>query len=208
MIALYSFLGKMVLFGLCRATRFEEINAGYVRNYIFQKKQNLIFAFWHNRLFYMTYFLAMKYVRRGHKVVVFSSYSKDGEIMARLETSLGAAVVRGSTSKGAIEGLINLYRKTQSGFSPVITPDGPRGPKYEVQDGLLFLAQKTSFPVIPVSYTPTKSYRFNSWDNFMIPLPFSRVKVIYGEPIVANTTHSREELRKKIKEALMKITFD
>lgn len=204
----YSLLGRIFLFLLCRCTRFEEINAGYIREYIFHKRSNVIFAFWHNRLFYMTYFLATHYLWRGHKVVVFSSYSKDGEIMARLETGLGAAVVRGSTSRGAIEGLINLYRKAMTGYSPVITPDGPRGPKYEVQDGLLFLAQKTGFPIIPVSWNANKFYRFKSWDGFMIPLPLAHIKVTYGEPVLAREGEDKEALRARIKDALMEITVD
>jgi hypothetical protein len=196
------------LFSLCRSTRFDEVDADYTRQYVLHKRRNVIFAFWHNRLFYMTYFLATRYLWRGHKVVVFSSYSKDGEIMAGLESSLGAAVVRGSTSKGAIEGLINLYRKALSGYSPVITPDGPRGPKYEVQDGILFLAKKTGFPIIPISYTADQFYRFKSWDRFIVPLPFAHIKVIYGEPIIASDDMGKEELRKQIKDALMTITID
>jgi lysophospholipid acyltransferase (LPLAT)-like uncharacterized protein len=205
MLWFYSLLGRWFLFALCRTTRIEEINAAYVKDYVFNKQKNVIFAFWHNRLFYMTYFLATRYLWRGHKLVVFSSYSKDGEIMARLETALGAAVIRGSTSKGAIEGLINLYRKALSGYSPVVTPDGPRGPKYEVQDGIIFLAKKTGFPVIPVSYQANRSYKFNSWDNFIIPLPLAHIKIIYGEPIIARDDTDKEGLRERIKTALMKI---
>lgn len=205
---IYSLLGRLFLFLLCRTTRFKEINADYTHGYALHNHRNVIFTFWHNRLFYMTYFFTVRYVWRGHKVVVFSSYSKDGEIMAGLESSLGAAVVRGSTSKGAIEGLISLYRKAISGYSPVITPDGPKGPKYEVQDGLLFLAKKTGFPVIPISYTADKVYRFKSWDRFMMPLPFAHIKVIYGQPIIASDDMPKEELRKRIKDALMAITID
>jgi lysophospholipid acyltransferase (LPLAT)-like uncharacterized protein len=205
---IYSLLGQLVMFLLCRTTRFKEINAGYAHEYTLRKQRNVIFTFWHNRLFYMTYFFAIRYVYCGHKVVVLSSHSKDGEIMAGLESALGASVVRGSTSRGAIEGLINLYRKASSGYSPVITPDGPRGPKYEVQDGLLFLAKKTGFPIIPISYSADKVHRFKSWDRFMIPLPFANVKVIYGPPIIISDDMPKEEARRKIKDALMAITID
>ena len=208
MIPLYWRLGKAVLFGLCRTCRFREINAGLVRDFVSDRTKNVIFVFWHNRMFFMTYFMKIRYVARGHKLLVFSSYSKDGEIMTRLESSLGTSVIRGSTSKGAIKGLINLLRKALTGYSPVITPDGPRGPKYEVQDGLLFLSQKTGFPIIPISWNASKFYRFKSWDSFMIPLPGARVTVTYGQPVIAQANEDKEALRKRIKDALMKITVD
>jgi len=208
MITLYWLLGKTVLFLLCRSVRFREINAQPVRDLVPDKSKNAIFVFWHNRMFYMTYFMKIRYVARGHRLLVFSSYSKDGEIMTRLESSLGTAVIRGSTSKGAIKGLINLLRKALTGYSPVITPDGPRGPKYEVQDGLVFLAQKTGFPVIPISWNADKVHRFKSWDSFMIPLPLARVRVTYGQPVIAQPNEDKESLRQRIKDALMKITVD
>ena len=208
MIPLYWRLGKAVLFFLCRTTRFKEINAEQVRDLVPDKNQNAIFVFWHNRMFFMTYFMAIRYIYRGHRVVVFSSHSKDGEIMTRLESSLGASVIRGSTSKGAIKGLINLFRKALTGYSPVITPDGPRGPKYEVQDGLVFLAQKTGFPIIPISWNANRFHRFKSWDSFMIPLPFARVRVTYGQPVIAQAHEDKEALRQRIKDALMEITVD
>lgn len=208
MTGLYSTLGRYVLFGLCRTLRVEETNGGFTRDYALNKKQNVIFAFWHNRLFFMTYYLATRYLWRGHNVVVFSSHSRDGEIMARLETKLGAAVVRGSTSRGGIEGLINLYRKARTGYSPVITPDGPRGPKYEVHDGLLFLAKKTGYPVIPISWTSNRFHHFKSWDGFMMPKLFTKIQVVYGKPIFADKNTDKEQLRSQIKNALMEITMD
>ena len=208
MIPLYWRLGKAVLFFLCRTTRFKEINAEQVRDLVPDKNQNAIFVFWHNRMFFMTYFMKIRYVCQGHRLLVFSSYSKDGEIMTRLESSLGTSVIRGSTSKGAIKGLINLLRKALTGYSPVITPDGPRGPKYEVQDGLVFLAQKTGFPIIPISWNANRFYRFKSWDSFMIPLPFARVRVTYGQPVIAQAHEDKEALRQRIKDALMEITVD
>ncbi|HLD35203.1 MAG TPA: lysophospholipid acyltransferase family protein [Planctomycetota bacterium] len=208
MISLYWRLGKAILFALCRTCRFREINAQPARDLVPDKSRSAIFVFWHNRMFFMTYFMKIRYVARGHKLLVFSSYSKDGEIMTRLESSLGTSVIRGSTSKGAIKGLINLLRKALTGYSPVITPDGPRGPKYEVQDGLLFLAQKTGFPIIPVSWSANRFHRFKSWDSFMIPMPFARVNVTYGQPVIAQVGEDKETLRQRIKDALMEITVD
>jgi len=208
MISLYWRLAKAVLFGLCRCTRFKETNAAQVRDLVSDRTKNAIFVFWHNRMFFMTYLMKIRYVARGHRLVVFSSYSKDGEIMTRLESSLGTSVIRGSTSKGAIKGLINLLRKVRTGYSPVITPDGPRGPKYEVQDGLLFMAQKTGLPVIPVSWNADRVHRFKSWDSFMVPLPFAHVNVTYGQPVIAQAGEDKESLRRRIKDALMKITVD
>jgi lysophospholipid acyltransferase (LPLAT)-like uncharacterized protein len=123
-----------------------------------------------------------------------------------METSLGAQVVRGSSSRNSRQGLLEMYRTAASGVSPVITPDGPRGPKYQVKSGLVFLAQKTGFPIIPLTYTIDRAYRFKSWDNLILPAPLSRATVIYGDPIFVPRDVNkvqREEFTRKIEQALM-----
>ncbi|MBI4713255.1 MAG: lysophospholipid acyltransferase family protein [Planctomycetes bacterium] len=199
-ITFSSSAGRFFLLGLGRTWNIDEVNSRPSREIILGRKENVIFAFWHNRLFFMTYYLATRFIRRGHRVVVFSSYSKDGEIMTRLETKLGASVVRGSSSKRSREGLLSLYRVSKEGHSPAITPDGPRGPKYQVKGGIVFLAQKTGFPIIPLTYSVDKALRLNSWDNFIVPLPFARATVHYGEPVYIPPEVSKPEREKYIKQ--------
>lgn len=205
-IWLSSSFARIFIIALGRSISIKEENSTSVKDYIFRQRRNVIFAFWHNRLLLMTYYLATRYLWRGHNVVVFSSYSKDGEIMTQMETKLGANVVRGSSSKKSRQGLLALYRTAAGGSSPVITPDGPRGPKYEVKAGLVFLAQKTGFPIIPITYKVDRALVLNSWDNFIVPLPLSNARIIYGQPIFIPeklTKEERADFMGKIKQALM-----
>jgi lysophospholipid acyltransferase (LPLAT)-like uncharacterized protein len=205
-IWLSSSFARFFVLTLGRTISIKEENIKPVHDYIFRQKKNAIFAFWHNRLLFMTYYFTARYIRRGHNVAVLSSYSKDGEIMTQMETKLGATVVRGSSSRKSRQGLLSLYRTALSGASPVITPDGPRGPKYQVKAGLVFLAQKTGFPIIPVTYKIDRALVLNSWDNFIIPAPLSNARVIYGEPIYIPERITKEErldFMEKIKQALM-----
>ncbi|MFH1228715.1 MAG: lysophospholipid acyltransferase family protein [Planctomycetota bacterium] len=205
-IWLSSSLARCFVLSLGRTIKIKEEHSQPARDYIFGRKQNVIFAFWHNRLLFMTYYLTTRYIWRGHNVAVLSSYSKDGEIMTQMETNLGATVVRGSSSRKSRQGLLSLYRTAMGGASPVITPDGPRGPKYQVKAGLIFLAQKTGFPIIPITYKVDRSLVLNSWDNFIIPVPLSNVRVIYGDPIFVPDTITKEErsdFMEKIQKVLM-----
>jgi hypothetical protein len=211
-----SALARLFLTVVCETIRFKEEGFNLVREWLGPEHRPVILAFWHNRIFYLTYYLAKYCIRRGHKLVVLSSLSRDGEIMARLETQLGAAVVRGSSSRRGRQGFVELCRLAtpdkngmRATYSPVITVDGPRGPKYEIQPGIILLAQKTGLPIIPVSYRPSLSYIFDSWDKFILPLPFSRVQVRYGNPIRVKKDVSPEEsikLRIALREELLKIS--
>ncbi|MFA5793545.1 MAG: lysophospholipid acyltransferase family protein [Candidatus Brocadiia bacterium] len=205
-IWLSSSFARIFVLALGRTISIKEEHSQPARDYIFGQNKNVIFAFWHNRLLFMTYYLTTRYIRRGHNVAVLSSYSKDGEIMTQMETKLGATVVRGSSSRKSRQGLLSLYRTALGGSSPVITPDGPRGPKYQVKAGLVFLAQKTGFPIIPITYKVDRALVLNSWDNFIIPAPLSNVRVIYGDPIFIPgdiTKEERVDFTEKIRQALM-----
>jgi lysophospholipid acyltransferase (LPLAT)-like uncharacterized protein len=209
-------LARLFLAVVCETIYTKEIGFDLVKKYLASPQQSAIFAFWHNRIFYLTYYFAKRFIRQGFKPVVLSSLSRDGEIMARLESKLGAFVVRGSSSRRGRQGLLELYRLARpakngqpSGFSPVITVDGPRGPKYEIQPGIILIAQKTGLPIIPISYQVTRSYIFNSWDNFILPLPFARVTVHYGKPIIipGNLTKTETaQLKHELKQELLKIS--
>ncbi len=213
---LISALTRLFLVVICETIRFKEVDFGLVNKQLTQPQQSVIFAFWHNRIFYLTYYLARRFIRRGYKLVVLSSLSQDGEIMAQLESKLGAFVVRGSSSRRGRQGLLELYRLARpnkngqsSGYSPVLTVDGPRGPKYEIQPGVILLAQKTGLPILPVSYQINRCYIFNSWDSFILPLPFSRAQVCYGKPILVKKDLTEREIiqiRHELKKELLKIS--
>ncbi|NIQ54300.1 MAG: DUF374 domain-containing protein, partial [Gammaproteobacteria bacterium] len=91
--------------------------------------------------------------------------------------------VRGSSSRGAGAGLRNLLREAGAGRSVVLTPDGPRGPRQTMKPGALVVAQLTGLPVVPVSAGASRAFWFDSgWDRFLVPAPFARIVIGYGEP--------------------------
>ncbi len=146
-----------------------------------------IFAFWHSRL------LPLAYTHRGRGAAVLVSRSRDGELIAGIIQRLGFATARGSSSRGAGEAVLELLRWGEQGHVLAVTPDGPRGPAEEVKPGLVFLASRTGYPIIPVATAASAATILPSWDGFRIPRPFSRVVVAYGEPIRVPADLSAEQ---------------
>ncbi len=147
--------------------------------------QPLIFAFWHNRIFLMPHLFRKYWHPRGHdRVAVLVSRSKDGQMLAEVLSAFRLRCVRGSSSRGGSEALRELTRLVEDGFDIGITPDGPRGPRYVLQPGCVNLAQLTGAAIIPVTYDLTWKYTFNTWDSFLLPLPFGRCTVRLGTPII------------------------
>ncbi len=155
-----------------------------------------IIVFWHNKLFYLSYCIAVHLVRRGGRVAVLISESRDGEYMARVARALGAEVIRGSSSRAGGSGFRRLCSLAGNGTLLCIAPDGPRGPKYEVKEGTIYLAKRTGLPILPVSYRPKGAVRFGSWDGFVLPLPFTSVEVRCGRPLRVPGKLSSEERKK------------
>ncbi len=148
-----------------------------------RSKRPVILTFWHNKLFYLSYCIAAHYIRGGGTVAVLISASRDGEYMARVAEMLGANVIRGSSTRSGGSGFRQLCEWADKGASLCIAPDGPRGPRYEPKEGTILLAQRTGLPILPLSYRAKGALRLNSWDGFVLPLPFSSVEVKCGEPI-------------------------
>jgi lysophospholipid acyltransferase (LPLAT)-like uncharacterized protein len=142
----------------------------------------VIYALWHNRLFSVPG--AWRRLCGKHRsAVVLTSASHDGDVLARAVGAFGIGSVRGSSSRRAIAALVALKRALMEGVDVCLTPDGPRGPRYHLQGGLVKLAQSTGAPVIPVHVEVASCWRLRSWDRFMIPKPFSRVRVIFDQAL-------------------------
>ena len=172
-----------------------------------------IYALWHNRLALCleAYFAHAK--KRGHKggLAAMISASKDGGFLAAIFNCFGVEPVRGSTSRRGRQALLELTRWARRGYDLGITPDGPRGPCHVVQDGVIYLAQLTGLPIVPLSYQLEWKIRVKSWDRFQIPLPFSRCEVFYGKPIQVPRELSDEErelMRRDLECALKDIARD
>ena len=173
----------------------------------------VIFALWHNRLIlslpsYRKYFLGRDPHRR---LVALISASKDGALLSRLMDHHGVESVRGSSSRRGGQALKELVNQTRRGYDVAITPDGPRGPKYEVQEGVVMLAQLTGLPVVPMSAQIHSKKVLGSWDGFQVPLPFARCDIRMGEPIRVDRKADeveREVARRQIQERMMALTTD
>ena len=166
-----------------------------------RKKQGYIFAFWHNRQVFFT----TTHGRQGFHVMV--SLSRDGEIIAKVMDLSGIGAVRGSSSRGSSTALREMIAIRKRGEGMGISPDGPKGPVYEVKPGVLYLAQKLKIPIVPITNALTnKLVLKRSWDQFQVPLPFGRGVVGHGEPIWIAESDDLEAKAREVKEALDRIT--
>jgi lysophospholipid acyltransferase (LPLAT)-like uncharacterized protein len=137
----------------------------------------LLWAFWHNRLFVMPYMFERYFP--GRLGAALTSASKDGEILAAFVQRFGIRPIRGSSSRGGGRALVEMKRAIADGYVMAITPDGPRGPRYHMNPGLVKLAQVTGGFVLPIHVTYSSCWRLKSWDGFMIPRPFATVDIIF-----------------------------
>lgn len=172
-----------------------------------------ILCTWHNRLalsliVYRRYLARMK---EGHRMAAMVSASKDGGVLARVLEHFDAQPVRGSTSRRGPQALLELTSWAEKGYDLAITPDGPRGPCYVVQHGVIAVAQLTGLPIVPMSWQMKWKFCLKSWDRFQIPLPFSRGIVRRGKPIYISREASeqeREAARLELETELKRITTD
>jgi lysophospholipid acyltransferase (LPLAT)-like uncharacterized protein len=149
--------------------------------------KNIIYVFFHGDLFLLPHFY------RNSGYVIPASESRDGEIMAQLLRRFGFVTVRGSSKRKGQKALLALISSIRQGKNVAVAVDGPRGPLREVKAGVVFLAGVTKAPIIPVAVAANKYWVIKkSWDELMIPLPFTEGNITYGEPIYVNGTSNEE----------------
>jgi lysophospholipid acyltransferase (LPLAT)-like uncharacterized protein len=141
----------------------------------------VMFALWHNRIFTMPP-IWQKTGGRGRSTVVLTSASKDGTTLATAMGIFGLGAIRGSSSRRAVSALIGMKKALRDGFDVCVTPDGPKGPRYIVQPGVIKIAQATATEIIPIHIRYGAAWRLKSWDRFVIPMPFSCVRIIFDKP--------------------------
>ncbi len=168
--------GRGALQLLARTWRFRVVNSSAIDD-LRAAKRNFIFSLWHGQL------LPLLWHHRDEGVVLLISEHRDGELVARAAESLGYALVRGSTTRGADRALISVIRELQAGREVAITPDGPKGPAGKYAPGALIASQRSGAVILPIAAVADRAWRLNSWDRFMIPKPFARVTVAYGNPV-------------------------
>lgn len=159
-----------------------------------------IYAFWHR------YQMFLLFEKRNSGVSVLVSQSKDGEFVAQTLHRFGFNTVRGSSSRGGGAAFIKLMDVVRAGQCVAFTPDGPRGPLRSIQPGVLTLASKMEIPVVPLAWAGTRTKKLRSWDGFLVPLPFSRYEVVFGDPMYIS--ENGPEAEKKLRAALNAVEAD
>jgi len=172
-----------------RTLRFEiEDRAGVVGRRV---TENYIGALWHNRLLVFP-FVLRRFLPQRHGAALISD-SRDGDLIADVVQRFGYDVIRGSSSRLGTSALLHLTGVLMSGSDVVITPDGPRGPAYELGPGIIFLAQKSGAAVVPMNLEYSHCWRLGSWDRFIVPRPFAKVRVLINRPYRVTVTTTPEE---------------
>ena len=149
------------------------------KGYHYSKKEPIIFCTWHNRLYCGPYLLPTK------KLVInaLQSSHSDGMMTDILFKLINMKIIYGSSKRKGVSAFIQMIKAIKNGESVAITPDGPKGPKEIVKDGIIKLAQTTGAPIVPLFWKVKNHKILNSWDNFIIPYPFSIGVYVFGKPI-------------------------
>jgi lysophospholipid acyltransferase (LPLAT)-like uncharacterized protein len=202
------FLAALVIFIFARliylTCKKEVIRSPEIEAYEASRKP-VIYALWHGRMFPMG-FVQPKY----NKLHTIISRHGDGQIISFVMMLLGVGTVRGSTNRGSGEhkkgfpskdrGGTYVIRRAitllQQGDSIVITPDGPKGPRFAFKTNSIKIASESNAAIIPISYSASSAKIFNSWDRFILPLPFSRIKIKFGKLNFIPKDISDEEIEK------------
>lgn len=164
--------------------------------------KSFIYGLWHTNVILTPYLL------RKEKFFGLVSKSKDGEMITRVLRHFNNDAIRGSSSKGGVQGLRNIIKTLQKGHTIAITPDGPRGPALELKEGIIYAARASGVPIIPFYYAATSQWVLHkSWDEHIIPKPFSTLIISYGPPIdiqKLSKNHTDQELKAAVQKKLMK----
>ncbi len=161
----------------------------------------VVFAFWHGDLLMQPYLYYQLRQRPNAKVMISDHF--DGQIIAKVMHYFSLGSIHGSSTRNGAKVLITALKQLREGVDVAITPDGPKGPRHEVQDGVVALAQKSKAKVIVFSVVPKRYWQLKSWDRFTIAKPFTRIDMYASEPLdLTGLTH--EEARALIKETLLK----
>jgi len=186
---LFYFLTK-ALFATCK------------KEYIFKQKDikaPFIVAFWHE------YILLSPFIFRklmgDEKISVIISEHFDGQIIAKTVANFDIGYIRGSSTRGGIKALKESFKLLDRGECVAITPDGPKGPRHSVADGIVAIAKKKELPIVAFRYEADRFWRLSSWDKFLIPKPFSKIKLYASEPFFLNDL-SNEEAKNLISKRL------
>jgi len=203
LLFLASWIGPILIYLLGMTLKIETVGKENLDS-IRKEKGSVIYAFWHGRMLIFTY------SHRKKKIHVLISQHRDGEFIARIIERLGFVTVRGSTTRGGSKAIFEICEKITSGLDVAITPDGPKGPGFSVHPGIIYIAQRSGMPIIPITNSAKHRWSLSTWDRFLIPQPFSKTVILLGKPMyvpVASTSEELEEKRIELEKQLLELTW-
>ncbi|HQF42295.1 MAG TPA: lysophospholipid acyltransferase family protein [Ignavibacteriaceae bacterium] len=196
------FLGNLILThsldALCKTLKVSYKNKKTIES-LRKQQQNYVLAFWHDTM------LLPWFLHKNDGFAALTSKSKDGDLLAKQLKHWKYKVVRGSSSKGGDVALGIMVDHAKNGYSIAITPDGPRGPVHKFKAGAVITAKRTGVPVVLMGIGIKSKKELKSWDKFQVPNPFTKVKVIYSEPVYVDGKLSYDATSKVIEECEKKL---
>ena len=196
-------LGSIVVRLLCGTLRYQLVDEA--RFFEKESARPVILLIWHNRILAMPDAFR-RYYRNRKGLQVLTSASRDGAYLSEFVRCFGMGAVRGSSSRRGAAALLDLVRSVEEGFDICITPDGPRGPRYNLGPGALLLAERCRIPLLPVNVEYSAYWRFNSWDGFAVPKPFSVVTLTLLPMVEVDASTSDTAFNAKLKEVYSRMT--
>ncbi len=201
--SLFSFLAGRVAPPLLKIIRLScRLEARHREHFVkLSEQQNFIIAFWHGQILP----LAQYFLNSGY--YTFVSPHRDGEYVARMMTGMGQNHLRTSIRDPRIGELRRAFKLAARGENLGVTPDGPLGPRFSFQPGVVAISRRTKLPILPVAGLATRAYYFSSWDRFCFPLPLGRTIVSFGQPFRPwQAPGSLEQQRQKIETTMLNLT--
>jgi lysophospholipid acyltransferase (LPLAT)-like uncharacterized protein len=191
LMALIPFLAAMVMRLLFMTIRTETIGETNLRS-LWHRGERAILPFWHDQLLLMVFGYPGKYAK------LLISKSNDGELLARTMRFFAQDTVRGSSSRGGRAAFREMLEICKADADIVLTPDGPKGPRHEIKDGVVQLAKLGKRAVIPMAFACSSGHRFSSWDRFLFPFPFSRGVYAFGEALYFQADETVDDFRQRV----------
>jgi len=165
-------------------------------------------CYWHQQqIFCLKYLLDTANSNASLNLGYLISPSADGDLAAGMFGGQGVHIIRGSATRGGAQALREIYTAIRhNSISPIVTPDGPTGPIYECKPGVAMLSQLSRAPLLPLAYAGSRMWRLRSWDQFMLPLPFSSIVIGIGEPLVVDKALAADNFDAACKEMNNRLT--
>lgn len=171
---------------------------------LFREGKRVIFCFWHGRL------LMLPFASPIREAAIMISQHRDGDFVSRFAERKGFSSIRGSATRGGLAAMKKMIGAHKRGQHLVMTPDGPKGPKHRVKSGVIELAKLTGAPILPLTFGAFPRKVLNSWDEFIIPAPFSTGVFVWGKPFLVPADADKEKIsdaERILQEELMAITL-